>query len=87
MPVYAYVCDACSEKFEKLMPSFLIGNKTDVIPCPACGEVGRCRRVWHTVGYPIFKGTGFYKTDYPNDRPKEAVSKPTGSAPPVPNGG
>jgi putative FmdB family regulatory protein len=33
MPIYEYVCDACGERFEKLMRSY----QTDAPACPSCG--------------------------------------------------
>ena len=33
MPIFEYVCDACGEKFEKLV----LRQDTDPLQCPACG--------------------------------------------------
>src|SRR5438045_2763753 len=59
MPTYDYVCDACSEKFEKFqsMSSALIKV------CPACGK-RKVRRLIGAGAGLIFKGSGFYITDY-----------------------
>ena len=57
LPTYAYSCGACGHGFE-LRQGF------DAIPeheCPRCH--GKARRVFHPVGV-IYKGSGFYSTDY-----------------------
>lgn len=88
MPIYTYVCESCSARYEKLMPSFSAGNNVEDLQCPSCGDTGKSKRVWHTVGMPIFKGTGFYKTDYASEKPKESSpSSSGGSAPAPPSGG
>jgi putative FmdB family regulatory protein len=59
MPTYEYQCKECSHRFE-------IWQKITDEPltvCPACG--GRIRRVLFPAGI-VFKGSGFYKTDYSN---------------------
>ena len=56
MPTYEYKCGECGDVFEEIHG---IDEKVD--ECPACG--GPVRRVFHPVGV-IFKGSGFYKTDY-----------------------
>jgi putative FmdB family regulatory protein len=58
MPTYDYQCDKCgshSEKFEKMT------DKPRGI-CPKCG--GKTRRLIAGGSGVIFKGTGFYETDY-----------------------
>lgn len=60
MPFYQYECDACGHKFEELQ-----GIKDDPLRlCPRCDKKV-LRRIF---GVPalIFKGTGFYTTDYKN---------------------
>jgi putative FmdB family regulatory protein len=56
MPRYDYKCDDCSDVFETTH-----GVEDAVEECPRCG--GKVRRLFHPVGI-IFKGSGFYKTDY-----------------------
>ena len=57
MPTYEYLCQACSHRFETWQ------KMTDdpLTICPECG--GHIRRVLYATGV-IFKGSGFYKTDY-----------------------
>lgn len=60
MPIYEFYCDPCKVQVEEL-PHMSKMKKT--IPCPECG--GRMRRMVSRVGGFIFKGPGFYATDYP----------------------
>lgn len=58
MPTYDYRCDDCgSEKevFQKM-------TDNPLSECPECG--GAFKRLIGTGGTPIFKGSGFYETDY-----------------------
>lgn len=58
MPTYDYVCDSCGHEFE------LVQKMTDKPRkrCPRCGSAVR-RRIGAGSGV-LFKGTGFYATDY-----------------------
>lgn len=59
MPTYDYVCDACEHTFE-LFQSI----KDDPIKkCPNCGKK-KLRRLIGPGAAIIFKGSGFYQTDY-----------------------
>ncbi len=64
MPRYDYRCTSCSEEFE-LTQSFSEAGKGT---CPVCSGAGQ--RVFHAVPV-IYKGSGFYTTDY--GRPKPPV--------------
>ena len=58
MPTYEYICNRCGKRFECFQPiTARAGAK-----CPACGAAAR-RRISAGSGV-IFKGTGFYETDY-----------------------
>ena len=57
MPLYEYKCGACGQVFE-VKQSF---SDAPLTTCESCG--GALRRVLHPVGV-IFKGSGFYNTDY-----------------------
>jgi|SRR5687767_1481265 len=59
MPTYDYKCDACGHTFE-LFQSI----KADPVKrCPACGK-NKVKRLIGTGAGLIFKGSGFYITDY-----------------------
>src|SRR5438128_2422255 len=68
MPTYEYKCDACGEKFEKFQ-----SIKADAIrKCPFCGK-NKVQRLISTGAGLIFKGSGFYITDYRSESYKEAA--------------
>ena len=58
MPTYEYQCDACSHQFEQFQSITAEAIKI----CPVCK--GSVRRLIGRGGGIIFKGTGFYQTDY-----------------------
>ena len=72
MPRYDYLCLSCEREFE-LRQSF---SEAGSGVCPTCSGEGR--RVFHAVPV-IFKGSGFYTTDYGRPKPppeeKAAESK------------
>ena len=59
MPTYEYECDACHDRFERWQ-SF---NDAKLIECPACHEP-KLRRLFGSGAAIVFKGSGFYETDY-----------------------
>ena len=69
MPTYDYECDSCGHRFEK----FQSIKARPVKKCPAC-EKPTVRRLIGTGGAIIFKGSGFYTTDYRSDEYKKAAS-------------
>lgn len=77
MPTYQYECDTCGHGFEVLQS--MVDKK--IKKCPKCGKLKLHRLIGAGSGI-IFKGTGFYETDYKRkDAPKETSSaKPTSSA-------
>jgi putative FmdB family regulatory protein len=60
MPNYDYECEKCAERFE-IFQSMNDAKLTDC-PQPECG--GNVKRLLGTGGGIIFKGAGFYQTDY-----------------------
>ncbi|MEY4787743.1 MAG: hypothetical protein RL692_1637 [Planctomycetota bacterium] len=59
MPTYEYVCRACRHEFEQFQPI----TSSPVRTCPKCGR----KRVERKIGIGaavLFKGGGFYETDY-----------------------
>ena len=84
MPTYDYECDKCKHKFD----AFQSMTAKHLKKCPECG--GKVTRLIGTGSGVIFKGTGFYHTDYKNPSiraqgsiPSEArdKTKSAGSAP------
>ena len=73
MPTYDYVCDACNHKFELFQSITAEPEKK----CPECGKK-KLRRLIGAGAAIVFKGSGFYQTDYRSDSYKkraEADSK------------
>lgn len=68
MPTYEYVCQACDHEFE------LFQQMTDPVKrkCPACGKL-KLQRLIGTGAGVIFKGDGFYETDYRSESYKKAA--------------
>jgi putative FmdB family regulatory protein len=60
MPIYEYACQKCGKKTEAIQR---MGEKTLKI-CPHCG--GRDLKKLASAPAIQFKGSGFYKTDYPS---------------------
>jgi putative FmdB family regulatory protein len=68
MPTYEYLCEGCGHRFDELQ-SF----KDDVLKvCPKCQEE-KLRRLFGTGAAILFKGSGFYETDYRSDSYKQAA--------------
>lgn len=59
MPTYEYACSACGNEFERFESITAAPNKV----CTKCNKKKAERRISSGGGF-IFKGTGFYVTDY-----------------------
>lgn len=70
MPTYDYECDACGHEFE-LFQSISEPVKRK---CPECKKP-KLRRLFGTGAAVVFKGSGFYQTDYRSDSYKQAAEK------------
>jgi len=69
MPTYDYVCDACQHEFELFQ-----SMKDDPIrKCPQCKRL-KLRRLFGTGAAVVFKGSGFYQTDYRSESYKKAAA-------------
>ena len=73
MPTYQYVCDKCHHEMEVIQSMTAKKMKK----CPECGKLTLTRLIGGGSGI-IFKGSGFYETDYKKKGPVEKESaKPT----------
>ena len=77
VPTYEYECQKCQHRYELFQSIKDAPKKT----CPKCK--GRVKRLFSTGAGLLFKGSGFYITDYRKPGYKEAAKKDT--APPVPS--
>lgn len=68
MPIYEYKCEKCGECFELLRD---FNSPPDAV-CPSCGSTAK-KIMSSGVGL-VFKGSGFYKTDY-KDKKTSACDK------------
>ncbi len=69
MPTYDYQCDACGHAFE-LYQSILAEPEKK---CPSCKKL-KLRRLIGTGAAVVFKGSGFYQTDYRSDSYKKSAA-------------
>jgi putative FmdB family regulatory protein len=76
MPTYDYECDACGHRFE-LYQSISAAPERK---CPECKKL-KLRRLIGTGAAVVFKGSGFYQTDYRSDSYKKSAAADSGSSP------
>jgi len=69
MPTYDYKCQDCGYDFEK----FQSINARKLTKCPRCG--GKVKRLIGTGAGIIFKGSGFYETDYRSKNYKDGKKR------------
>lgn len=85
MPNYDYECQKCGKRFEV----FQSMNDAKLTDCPEAGCDGQVKRLLGTGGGIIFKGSGFYQTDYRSSSYKagakadSAASAPAAAAKPA----
>ena len=70
MPTYEYACSACGHAFEEYQSI----TAKPVRQCPDCGKRSVERLLSGGAGF-LFKGSGFYITDYRSDSYKSAARK------------
>ncbi len=86
MPNYDYECQKCGKRFEV----FQSMNDAKLTDCPQPGCDGQVKRLLGTGGGIIFKGSGFYQTDYRSSsyqagaKADSAASAPAPAATPAP---
>ncbi len=75
MPTYDYVCGACKHEME----AFHAITAAPLKKCPQCGKSTLKRVIGRGSGV-LFKGTGFYQTDYRSKNYSEGASKDKGTS-------
>ena len=70
MPTYEYQCGACNHRFEKYQSM----TEKAIKICPECGKSKAKRLISGGAGV-LFKGSGFYQTDYRSKGYKESAQK------------
>ena len=77
MPTYEYVCEKCGHQFEKFQP--ISAAPLTICPEDLCAQKrwakGKVKRAITAGAGLIFKGSGFYITDYRSEKYKEAAKK------------
>ena len=84
MPTYEYICLKCGHEFEKFQP--IADKPLAICPKDRCARKkwgrGRVKKRISAGGGLIFKGSGFYITDYRSEKYKEAAKKDSASSRP-----
>ena len=77
MPTYEYVCEKCGHRFEKFQP--ISAKPLAICPEDQCAQKrwgkGKVKRAISGGAGLIFKGSGFYTTDYRSEKYKEAAKQ------------
>jgi putative FmdB family regulatory protein len=77
MPTYEYICEKCGHEFEAFQS--ISAGPLRICPKELCGRKkwgrGRVKRRISTGGGLLFKGSGFYITDYRSEGYKQAAKK------------
>lgn len=71
MPTYDYKCNACGNIFELFQPM----SAEPIKVCTFCG--GSVKRLIGAGAGPIFKGSGFYQTDYKSTKKQDTTKSET----------
>lgn len=78
MPTYEYKCDACEHTFDEFQ-SF---SEEPLKKCPKCGKK-KLRRLFGGGAAVLFKGSGFYETDYRSESYRKAAKADQEAAKPA----
>src|SRR5215475_3733086 len=82
MPTYEYVCEKCGHQFEQFQS--ISAKPLETCPQTACTQKrwgkGKVKRAISGGAGLLFKGSGFYITDYRSEKYKEAAKKDTSPA-------
>ena len=81
MPTYEYLCDKCGREFEKFQS--MSDKPLTVCPKELCGQKtwgkGKVRKLISSGAGLLFKGSGFYITDYRSENYKTGAKKESGA--------
>jgi putative FmdB family regulatory protein len=72
MPTYDYHCDSCAHEFEE----FQYIKEEPLKKCPQCGK-NKLRRLIGGGAAIMFRGSGFYQTDYRSDSYRKSAKADT----------
>ena len=82
MPTYEYICEKCGNQFDIFQS--ISASPLTVCPQEKCSQKkwgkGKVKRAISGGAGLIFKGSGFYITDYRSDKYKEAAKKDSGTS-------
>ena len=78
MPTYDYICDGCGHEYETFEPM----TATPRTDCPECKELKLRRKIGAGMAI-LFKGSGFYQTDYRSESYKKAAQADKASSEPA----
>jgi putative FmdB family regulatory protein len=78
MPTYDYICDACGHEFEAFEP-ITSQPRTE---CPECKRPDLRRKIGPGAAI-LFKGSGFYQTDYRSESYKKAAKADSSAGEPA----
>jgi putative FmdB family regulatory protein len=78
MPTYEYHCDGCEHHFDE----FQSITEPPLKKCPKCRKQ-KLRRIFGTGAAVLFKGSGFYQTDYRSESYKSAAKAEQEAAKPA----
>jgi putative FmdB family regulatory protein len=83
MPTYEYICEKCGHQFEQIQS--ISAKPLTECPQPVCAQKkwgkGKVKRAISGGAGLLFKGSGFYITDYRSEKYKEAAKKESTPAP------
>ena len=89
MPTYEYVCEKCGKHFEKFQS--MMDKPLVICPESVCGRKkwgrGKVKKQMSAGAGLIFKGSGFYITDYRSEKYKEAAKKDSAASAPKESAG
>jgi putative FmdB family regulatory protein len=82
MPTYEYVCEKCGHSFEQMQP--ISAKPLTTCPKELCAKKtwgkGKVKRAISGGSGLLFKGSGFYITDYRSENYKQAAKKDSGTS-------